>query len=223
MTQARASAFGELDIWLARAGRHEELWAKLGAHPVEGGVRFAVWAPNADRSASSVTSTPGAPPRTRCSRWPRPGSGRESSTAPRPGSTTSTTSTAARRPTRSRSRRRCRRRRRRSCTRRRTCGRTRTGSRSAGPARSSNGRFRSTSCMRRRGAPGLGWRELAHELGDVRARSRLHPCRADAGDAPPVLGLLGLPGHRLLRAARVDGVARRLPLLRRPSARRGSA
>src|SRR2546421_11805594 len=49
MTQARASAFGELDIWLARAGRHERLWAKLGAHPVEGGVRFAVWAPNAHR------------------------------------------------------------------------------------------------------------------------------------------------------------------------------
>jgi 1,4-alpha-glucan branching enzyme len=47
MTQQRASAFGELDIWLARAGRHEELWAKLGAHPVEQGVRFAVWAPNA--------------------------------------------------------------------------------------------------------------------------------------------------------------------------------
>jgi 1,4-alpha-glucan branching enzyme len=46
VTQARASAFGELDIWLARAGRHEELYAKLGAHPVEGGVRFAVWAPN---------------------------------------------------------------------------------------------------------------------------------------------------------------------------------
>ena len=47
VTQARASAFGELDIWLARAGRHEELWSKLGAHPVDGGVRFAVWAPNA--------------------------------------------------------------------------------------------------------------------------------------------------------------------------------
>jgi 1,4-alpha-glucan branching enzyme len=47
LTQARASAFGELDIWLARAGRHERLYAKLGAHPVEGGVRFAVWAPNA--------------------------------------------------------------------------------------------------------------------------------------------------------------------------------
>ncbi|MEY2434787.1 MAG: hypothetical protein QOC92_4512, partial [Acidimicrobiaceae bacterium] len=39
MTQARASAFGELDIWLARAGRHERLYAKLGAHPVENGVR----------------------------------------------------------------------------------------------------------------------------------------------------------------------------------------
>jgi 1,4-alpha-glucan branching enzyme len=47
VSQARASAFGELDIWLARAGRHEELYSKLGAHPVEGGVRFAVWAPNA--------------------------------------------------------------------------------------------------------------------------------------------------------------------------------
>jgi 1,4-alpha-glucan branching enzyme len=48
MTQQRASSsFGELDIWLARAGRHEELWQKLGAHPVETGVRFAVWAPNA--------------------------------------------------------------------------------------------------------------------------------------------------------------------------------
>ena len=46
-TQARASAFGELDIWLARAGRHEQLYAKLGAHRVDGGVRFAVWAPNA--------------------------------------------------------------------------------------------------------------------------------------------------------------------------------
>ena len=41
------TAFGDLDIWLARAGRHEELWSKLGAHLVDGGVRFAVWAPNA--------------------------------------------------------------------------------------------------------------------------------------------------------------------------------
>ena len=44
---ASTSAFGELDIWLARAGRHEQLYEKLGAHVVDGGVRFAVWAPNA--------------------------------------------------------------------------------------------------------------------------------------------------------------------------------
>jgi len=41
------SAFGELDRWLAQAGRHERLYEKLGAHPLDGGVRFAVWAPNA--------------------------------------------------------------------------------------------------------------------------------------------------------------------------------
>jgi 1,4-alpha-glucan branching enzyme len=48
---------GELDLHLAGEGRHEELYARLGAHPreVEGiaGVSFAVWAPNA-RSVSVV-------------------------------------------------------------------------------------------------------------------------------------------------------------------------
>ena len=39
--------FGDVDIWLARAGRHEQIYEKLGAHLVDGGVRFAVWAPNA--------------------------------------------------------------------------------------------------------------------------------------------------------------------------------
>jgi len=42
------SRLGELDLYLAGAGRHEELYAKLGAHVVEGGVAFAVWAPNAE-------------------------------------------------------------------------------------------------------------------------------------------------------------------------------
>ncbi len=41
------SGFGETDLWLARAGHHERIYEKLGAHVVEGGVRFAVWAPNA--------------------------------------------------------------------------------------------------------------------------------------------------------------------------------
>ena len=35
------------DLHLFNEGTHLRLWEKLGAHPVEGGVAFAVWAPNA--------------------------------------------------------------------------------------------------------------------------------------------------------------------------------
>jgi 1,4-alpha-glucan branching enzyme len=38
---------GELDLHLIAEGRHEELWRVLGAHVRDGGVSFAVWAPNA--------------------------------------------------------------------------------------------------------------------------------------------------------------------------------
>ena len=39
---------GELDLHLIAEGRHEALWAVLGARPgADGGVAFAVWAPNA--------------------------------------------------------------------------------------------------------------------------------------------------------------------------------
>ncbi|MEA2254298.1 MAG: 1,4-alpha-glucan branching enzyme [Solirubrobacteraceae bacterium] len=48
---------GEIDLHLAGEGRHEELYEKLGAHPLElegvAGVAFAVWAPSA-RSMSVV-------------------------------------------------------------------------------------------------------------------------------------------------------------------------
>ncbi len=48
---------GELDLYLAGEGRHEDLYAKLGAHPREmdgvEGTAFAVWAPAA-RSVSVV-------------------------------------------------------------------------------------------------------------------------------------------------------------------------
>ena len=44
---------GELDLHLAGEGRHERIWERLGAHPEDGGVRFAVWAPNA-RAVSVV-------------------------------------------------------------------------------------------------------------------------------------------------------------------------
>ena len=44
---------GDMDEYLIAEGRHEEMWRRLGAHPVthEGveGVAFAVWAPNARR------------------------------------------------------------------------------------------------------------------------------------------------------------------------------
>ncbi|MEM7709977.1 MAG: alpha-amylase family glycosyl hydrolase, partial [Pseudomonadota bacterium] len=44
---------GETDEYLMAEGRHEELWTRLGAHPVmhEGvpGTAFALWAPNARR------------------------------------------------------------------------------------------------------------------------------------------------------------------------------
>jgi 1,4-alpha-glucan branching enzyme len=38
----------EDDVYLFNEGRHFRLWETLGAHVVEGGVRFAVWAPNAE-------------------------------------------------------------------------------------------------------------------------------------------------------------------------------
>jgi 1,4-alpha-glucan branching enzyme len=41
------SAPGELDLHLIHEGRHEHLWRVLGAHPVDGGTAFRVWAPGA--------------------------------------------------------------------------------------------------------------------------------------------------------------------------------
>ncbi len=38
---------GALDLHLAGEGRHERIYEQLGAHVVDGGVSFAVWAPNA--------------------------------------------------------------------------------------------------------------------------------------------------------------------------------
>ena len=37
------------DLYLFNEGTHGRLWEKLGSHPVEGGVYFAVWAPNAEQ------------------------------------------------------------------------------------------------------------------------------------------------------------------------------
>src|SRR5690625_2670966 len=44
---------GEMDEYLLAEGTHEEIWTRLGAHPMEHegvvGTNFAVWAPNARR------------------------------------------------------------------------------------------------------------------------------------------------------------------------------
>jgi len=48
MTYARAVMLSDLDLFLFGEGTHRRLWSFLGAHVMpEGGVRFAVWAPNA--------------------------------------------------------------------------------------------------------------------------------------------------------------------------------
>src|SRR6266550_6248718 len=42
-----SSLLSDWDYHLFNEGSHNNLWEKLGAHPVEGGTIFGVWAPNA--------------------------------------------------------------------------------------------------------------------------------------------------------------------------------
>jgi 1,4-alpha-glucan branching enzyme len=46
--RAVAPLLSEDDLHLWNEGTHYRLYEKLGAHPLDGGVHFAVWAPNAD-------------------------------------------------------------------------------------------------------------------------------------------------------------------------------
>jgi 1,4-alpha-glucan branching enzyme len=46
-----SARLGDIDLYLAGEGRHEQLYEKLGAHVTEDGVTFAVWAPNATKVA----------------------------------------------------------------------------------------------------------------------------------------------------------------------------
>ena len=59
-------SLGDLDLHLVGEGRHEDLYEKLGAHPLRvgevAGVSFAVWAPARTASASSVISLLGRAP-----------------------------------------------------------------------------------------------------------------------------------------------------------------
>jgi len=53
VTSARMSLLSEQDLYLFAEGTHRRIHEKLGAHRVEGGTAFAVWAPNA-RAVSVV-------------------------------------------------------------------------------------------------------------------------------------------------------------------------
>ncbi len=64
----------------------------------------------------------------------------------------------------------------------------------------------------------LSYRELADELLDYVHRHGLHAHRADAGGGASLRGLVGLPGHRLLRADQPLWQPGRVPLLRRSRA-----
>ncbi len=44
-----SSLLTDQDLHLFNEGTHVRLWEKLGAHAIEGGVHFAVWAPNAEQ------------------------------------------------------------------------------------------------------------------------------------------------------------------------------
>ena len=48
-THPTPALLGDADIWLFNEGNHARLYEKLGAHVVDGGIAFAVWAPNAAR------------------------------------------------------------------------------------------------------------------------------------------------------------------------------
>ena len=165
MTQARASAFGELDIWLARAGRHEQLYSKLGAHVVDGGVRFAVWAPNAqyvsvigdfnDWDSAAHVLEPVA--ETRHLGGHRRGRRRRRALQVPP-------RRHARRPTRWRSRRSCRRRPLPSSSSRATSGTTTRGWTSGARQEQLERPMSVYEVHAPSWRKGLGWRQLADEL-----------------------------------------------------------
>jgi 1,4-alpha-glucan branching enzyme len=53
------SPITDYDIYLFKEGTHTRLYRKLGAHLIEGGCHFAVWAPSQGRFMSLETSTVG--------------------------------------------------------------------------------------------------------------------------------------------------------------------
>jgi 1,4-alpha-glucan branching enzyme len=61
MRSTSVSPVGDLDLHLFFQGTHRHLHRVLGAHPIDDGCRFAVWAPNAQQVAVCVESRSWSP------------------------------------------------------------------------------------------------------------------------------------------------------------------
>ena len=199
---------GELDLHLIRRAGTSGCGRSSARRPRPGGVAFAVWAPNA-RGVRVIGDFTGWDVH---AGWPMRslgGSGVWELFVPGAQAghrykfrVLARTTAGSRRPTPSPSTPRSRRRPRRWCTAPATTGRTRDwlaqrAERRTAPRR----RSASTRSTSARGARAVlcGARRPADRL---RQRPRLHPRRVPAGHGAPVRRLLGLPGHRLLRADR---------------------
>ncbi len=189
------------------------------------GTSFAVWAPaaRAVRLKADFNSWDGREHPMRAARAaPACGSCSCPGSAPAPPTSTSSsapTASGARRPTRWRAGPRCRRTRRRRSSSRPTSGATTPGW-TARPAKQHVHEPMSVYEMHlaswRRGDG--RWRAARRRAARLRRRPRLHPRRADAGDAAPVRRLVGLPRDVVLRAGLAVRRPRRLPAARRPAA-----
>ena len=211
--EGMTTRLGEIDLHLVGEGRHEQLYEKLGAHVTDDGVTSRCGRRTRRGLRRRRLQRLGRPRRTRWSTAASPASGRCSSpNAPRRralqvrdhdarGGTCCTSRIRSRPPPR------CRRAPRRHRPRRRLrVGRRRVDASSAASSRAAR-----RADVDLRGAPrlvaaharttqALDYRELADAARRLREGDGLHAHRAAAGDGAPVLRLVGLSGHRLLRA-----------------------
>ena len=217
---------GELDLHLIGEGTHTQLWRVLGARVIEhqgvAGTAFSVWAPNA-LGVSVVSDANFWDART----WPMRSArrlGRLGAVLPRrrPGGPLQVPGHPRRRDAhlQGRSARARRRPSARDGEHRRAERAPLARRRLDAPARASVGVDRAPSpSTRSTSAPGVAAPDGrdAQLPRDRRAARRalprdgLHPRRAAADHGAPLRRLVGLPGHRLLRADGAARLARRLP------------
>ena len=230
-----APTLGDMDLYLAGEGRHEEIYARLGAHVIEHegvqGTSFAVWAPAAQ--AVSVVGDlnywdpPPAPdalarlerdlgavhPRGRRRHDLQVRDHRARRHQVRQGRPVRVRGRGAAQDRLGRARARAR------LARRGVAGEAPPEHAARGADVGLRGPPRLVAAEPARGQPLAHLPRARRRAGRLREGHGLHPPRAAAGDAPPLQRLVGLPGDRLLRAVAALRVARRLPRVRRPPSR----